>query len=445
MFRMKKGVWALVGAAALSASIVTLPSAFAATPDFPEDQAMYAVAYTAGDPAAVEGVEGVNFDAYNPATHPARLNPNNVLGPFDALQTDGATANQKFFGLAARTWTNYTFEQAFRNVGGTPDLEFAEVTWSSWHTEAALVYLTGAKVLENNIAVPYPGDDGYGYLAGIVWNKIGIQGLSAAARDSIAQSYLPAGVTRTFAANTFSQVGNFGLSNFYLPEEVYSAVGVTLVDITADVHGLYEPTLSYHNSGALNNGCRVTLNPGWDGTSVITSADVTAVCGLGIDGNTDGYDLDAIRVYKAAPEEASDSATGAQDSQTGFGERIKPKGTWFMYQTYTDPDPTTMQPDVCYPVQAGNPADGVRIIGEYCITDLGGGQYVVNYDLDATIHLGAWTYDILVPVEHLGIDNQAPMSFTANPGTDDNADFGVPFSDSDGMFYVFAHFEVVYQ
>ena len=34
------------------------------------------------------------------------------------------------------------------------------------------------------------------------------------------------------------------------------------------------------------------------------------------------------------------------------------------------------------------------------------------------------------------------MNFTAVPGQDDNQDFGVPFSDADGNFYVFAHFSI---
>jgi hypothetical protein len=45
--------------------------------------------------------------------------------------------------------------------------------------------------------------------------------------------------------------------------------------------------------------------------------------------------------------------------------------------------------------------------------------------------------------EHLAISNSA--NFKAKPGRDDNADFGVPFFDADGEFYIFAHFEVEYR
>jgi len=383
---------------------------------------MYATGWTAG------AIQPVNFDPYAAATHPARLNPGNVLGMFDATQDppvpgEPYNPNEKFFGLAARTWTNYTFDEPFCNVDYAPDIEFAEVTWGSWHPEAALVYLTDAYVRDagGNLIAYGASDDGIGYLAGIVWNKVGINGVTAARRLEITQSYF-AGV-RDFAENTYRQEGNFGLSEFRLPGEVVNATGITLVDITNVVYSEYNPA-TYLNIGGLNNGYLVILL-GLDPLSV------SAV--YGTDGNTDGYDLDAIRVYKCAPCIEDDSATG-------MGTRIKLKGTWFMYNYYRDSGTE------CYPIQAGNPKNGINTIGQYCIVDNGNGTYTAEYTINPTITINGWIYDIVVVEEHLAIS--PAMSFTAVPGQDDNADFFVPFDEFISLsrgFYVFAHFEVEYR
>jgi hypothetical protein len=134
---------------------------------------------------------------------------------------------------------------------------------------------------------------------------------------------------------------------------------------------------------------------------------------------------------------ATDSATGCNNAQDGTGDRIKSKGTWFMYNKYPE-----LGGDNCYPIQAGNPLDGVRIIGEYCIADNGDDTYTATYAINPTIEIGGVTYDIVVTGEHLGISDAA--NFKAKPGQDDNADFGVDFGDGDGVFYIFAHFEVEY-
>ena len=53
-------------------------------------------------------------------------------------------------------------------------------------------------------------------------------------------------------------------------------------------------------------------------------------------------------------------------------------------------------------------------------------------------------YDIVVLNSHLSINTNNTNNFTGSPGTDDNADFGVPFPDADGQFKVFAHFTIDY-
>ena len=130
------------------------------------------------------------------------------------------------------------------------------------------------------------------------------------------------------------------------------------------------------------------------------------------------------------------------DSATGLGTRIKPKGTWFMYNEYPgecdwtshsewDSNDTPF-PDRCYfEIQAGNPKKGFNIIGLYWIKDNGDGTFTAEYWINPAFE---------VVDEHLAISDT--MNFTAAPGKDDNADFYVPFSDADGEFLVFAHFAV---
>jgi hypothetical protein len=361
-------------------SLFTIP-AFAAVP-VDDSNLMYAKNAEPGDEVTVliSSIE--------------RLDPDNALGEFDAVQSDGTAANSKFFAVASRGSTNYTFEDDFWNVDGAPDIEFCEVTWgNTWHPEAVKVYLTDAYVLDaNGEAVPYgTADDGIGYYAGLAWNKVGINELSSTIRNEIASTYF--GGTRTFVNNKFLQEGNFAITKFYLPEDVVYATGITLIDITEDV---------YEEAGIARAKTYI--------------------------GATDGYDLDAIRVYKYTP--------GGNDSATGCGLPILTKGTWFMYNTFACPCRT-------YSIQAGNPKDGVNIIGSYTVKKVTDGKFIVTYDIDDTITMNGYEYDIVVTEEHLAISNDAFTS--ANPGKLDNQDFGVPFEDADGKFYIFAHFTVEYK
>jgi len=129
------------------------------------------------------------------------------------------------------------------------------------------------------------------------------------------------------------------------------------------------------------------------------------------------------------------------ETATGLGGKIKPKGTWFMYNEYPGECDWTSHsewdsnntpfPDRCYfDIQAGNPKNGLNIIGLYWIKDNEDGTFIAEYWFDPAF---------VVVDEHLAISDT--MNFTAAPGRDDNADFYVPF-EADGEFLVFAHFAV---
>lgn len=210
---------------------------------------------------------------------PSRTNPANAFGPFDAIQNAGENL---FYSLASHEYSKFTFGKDFYNIVDTDmltDMQFSEVTWGdTWHPEAALVFLTGAKIGDINTNVPYvPLDGGFGYFAGIIWNKVGIQDVTALARTNVVNSYaLNYGVeTRAFIDNTYGLDGNFGITRFRMPEEVVSADGVVLVDITHLVYTMAGSSrASTYSSGK------------------------------------DGYDLDAIRVYGYNPPVISGTIDG---------------------------------------------------------------------------------------------------------------------------------------
>lgn len=273
------------------AHIVTLPEA---------DTEMHATDWAAGEPLWVE------MHPYYGEDHGRRLWPGNALGEFNAEQ-GVVDLNDKFFAVAAREWVNYTFDDVFCNVVGEPDIEFVEVTWGSWHNEAVLVYLTDAFVWDEGKIVPYEGDDdGYGYYAGIAWNKIGILGLTDVEMNDRAQHYADAmDIIRSFEANEFEQVGDFGITKFHLPDEVVFASGITLVDITHDIYDTVDDYIGpyAYPSGNLY-GYPKTYEEnfmGWsgDGYDVFMDKSGQITANRNDDaGNTDGYDLDGIRVYR---------------------------------------------------------------------------------------------------------------------------------------------------
>jgi len=102
------------------------------------------------------------------------------------------------------------------------------------------------------------------------------------------------------------------------------------------------------------------------------------------------------------------------DSATGLGEKIKSKGTWFMYNIYGEDGA------FWWYIQAGKPKNGLNIIGDYWIEINPDGSYTAKYWFEE----GFGVVD-----EHLAISDN--MDFTAAPGRDDNADFYVPFVDPD--------------
>ncbi|MGB8706698.1 MAG: hypothetical protein WCD72_01950 [Dehalococcoidia bacterium] len=134
----------------------------------------------------------------------------------------------------------------------------------------------------------------------------------------------------------------------------------------------------------------------------------------------------AVPIFTGNPSVVGAYSSGGEDSATGLGTSILPKGTWFMYNVYDGSTST-------YDIEAGNPKNGENIIGSYTVANNGDSTYTVTYDINE---------GITVVDEHLGISNSA--NFTASPGTDDNQNFGEAFSDGDGSFFIFAHFGVEY-
>ena len=361
--------------------LIATPKTYAVTP-INSTNKMYANSYTAGSTVPVS----------LPSENLARLNPANALGAFDAVQGISG-ANEKFYAVASREYTKYWFDHDFYNVDNAPDITFSEVTWgTTWHAEAVLVYLTDAYVRNNQgqIVKYVPTiEEEYGYYAGIAWNKIGINGLSNMEREIIAESYLNL-VPRTYLNNQYQVDGNFGLTYFHLPEEVVYAKGIVLVDITKDI---------YNKAGSAS-----TYN-----------------------GNTDGYDLDGISVYRYIPLK--------NESATGLGERITPKGTWFMYNEFTFGQNNVFQ------IQAGNPKDSSNIIGSYEVIKEGD-MYKVVYTMNKIVRNG-YEYEVHVNDSHLAVSNFLFKS-TA-PGKLENQEFGVPFNGYGNHFYVFAHFDVEFR
>jgi hypothetical protein len=135
----------------------------------------------------------------------------------------------------------------------------------------------------------------------------------------------------------------------------------------------------------------------------------------------------ALPISTLNPSMVGAYSTGGEDSATGLGTPIQSDGSpWFMYNEYSGGSST-------YDIQAGNPKNGENIIGSYQVTHNADGTYTVTYNFDG---------GVAVVDQQLAISDS--MNFTAKPGKDDNQDFGVPFVDADGQFYIFAHFSVAY-
>ncbi|MBD3108540.1 hypothetical protein IEO70_09180 [Bacillus sp. AGMB 02131] len=343
---------------------------------------MYAKDFTAGNPVNVL------------TTNEVRLNPANALGEFDTTQIGNENA---FYAVASHDYTTYTFAQDFYNVDGHYDIQLAEVTWGTWHPEAVKVYLTGAVIKDaNGNKVQYDGD----YYVGIAWNKVGSDLIKNLPPDSIADQLNTKLGSDYFTAEDFANKintsvdSNITTADINLPDEIVYAKGVKLIDITTETYRL--------------------------GTERQAAT---------YDQSTDGFDLDAIKVYAPnAPELSGDSATG-------LGTNIMKKGTWFMYNPYNGTENT-------FKIVAGNPKNGETVIGTYTVTDNGNGTYTVHYDMYDTVTIDGYEYEIEVTNEHLAISDGLFKS--ASPGKEANQQFDKAFEDADGQFNIFAHFEVEY-
>lgn len=360
----------------ISMALALFGTMFAAEPVEPE--AMYAAAHTEG------AVQEVIVDPYsgietgNTTGHEERLDPTNVYGPFDATSTSGI--NEYFFGLASREWSEFTFADDFANVDGNPDIAFREVTWGaigSWHAEAALVFLTDAYVwdADGNI-VPYvpTAGEGVGYFAGIVGNKECYHQFDDAEDAALLAEYAATfGVgSRGFHLNGIetdpepNEVRTTTL--FYLPDEVVSAAGVRLVDITDVVYNRYGSNpATYLGSSGLGRGLTFVERllgagfPNGDRISVEYAIDEYTGAVLNLSGNTDGFDLDAIRVYKYVPDLHricgykldADTGEGLEGWEIELYRYIRE--TWvYITSAWTGPD------------------------GKYCFEDLPPGEYEVR-------------------------------------------------------------------
>lgn len=390
-------------------SLLISLSATTAFADVPAEDGnlMYATSVTPGN--SIENVK---------TSSKWRLNPENALMTFDATQVGN---DAHFYSLASHESTTYTFTNArdistkkFFNVRDKADIRFKEITWGKWHVEAAKVYLTNAYIrTESGDIVKYEGnDDGHGYYAGVVWNKVGLSDVPKNTRDNIQKSYAPQGSNRQFVDDNLSQNNNFAEIGFNLPEEVVYAEGVTLVDITKDVHDKATTNTWYSNYGykALKDG--------------------------EVD---DGFDLDAISVYTSdiSVKFDGDSATGYYDA-SGENAGDLPGGNWFMYNKFSGDSHT-------YNIVAGNPKKKANIVGTYTVTKNSNGTYTATYNINETTTRDGKEYRIVVTEEHLGLSD---TDFTTSaPGQLDNANFGDEFTvdgDTDGVFNVFAHFTLKY-
>ena len=181
-----------------------------------------------------------------------------------------------------------------------------------------------------------------------------------------------------------------------------------------------------HVDGPVNNGSY----PATDGSATFKLPDVywDEIRFIGNDaGVADATDF--LVEYISGLPDRPEFVPGA--TATGAGTQIQAKN-WFMYNQYTGGHQ-------CFDLQAGNPKNGDNIVGQYCIDPAGVGQYVATYHFDP-VTIGGFQYEVVVLKEHLAIRD----TFTGSPGTDDNQDFGVPFT-ATAPFNVFAHFSIGFQ
>jgi|GEM_PF-6004134 len=143
------------------------------------------------------------------------------------------------------------------------------------------------------------------------------------------------------------------------------------------------------------------------------------------------------------------------DSATGVGVRIttrkKPtSNTWFMYNCINDSSYAVhpgSEPALVgqFPIQAGNPADGENVIGRILVYRTAAQTYTIHYELVGTPIERNGSLWAVIDADDNHLSAKDLPNFLGVPGKDDNADFGVPFIDADGVFYFFAHIVVNYK
>jgi len=175
----------------------------------------------------------------------------------------------------------------------------------SCHAEGVLVFLTDAVVDLGAGPVAYTGNDGgFGYFVGIAGNNEAIDGFSEAQKEAIRDGF----------ASDFGVVGRVFYNNeteldpspnstrattlFYLPDEVVYAAGVLLVDITGYLAN-YDPEAGNSGTYFTPGGSLFTYTGKTTDISDLLMGDkVLYTSSPSIGRNTDGFDLDAIEVYK---------------------------------------------------------------------------------------------------------------------------------------------------
>ena len=387
---MKKGI-SILSSLAIALSFGNCVANAEVSSDIANEE-MYATGFSVGNPLEVN------------TSNKVRLNPKNALGKPDAVQIGG---DDKFYGVASHNYTTYTFDKEFFNTDNKDgDILMSEVTWGTYYVEAVKVYLKDAYVKDDsgNI-VPYKNnDDGHGYYVGIAWNKIGQAVDDKTKSDIESKGY----ENRKFIKNSYTKDGNIQWTGINIPEEVVYASGVTVVDITQSVRDIAKGLSCYRDSRS----------------------------------SFDGYDLDAIRVYTADPMISFEDS--GRDSATGLGDELPNGKNWFMYNAYdsTKGDVQTFE------IQAGNPKNKEKIIGYYTVTNNGDGSYTAKYNINDTIEINGKIYKIKVENPRLGISDDA-SAFKGAPGQDCKLKFDnngkVTFKDKDGVFNIFAHFDVQYK
>lgn len=179
----------------------------------------------------------------------------------------------RFYSIGNHNFSKFAFDSAFYNVDGGADIEFSEITWgNSWHEEAVEVYLvnprvktcTGAeKAYGKNDIISAVDRGGINlsetdieelrkdklYFAGVAFNKRVIQnGNVANYTDYETRRFKEISgdwtnsdedTKRKFVTSNITTEGDVAITGFNLPENIVSAEGIVLVDVTGKINKMY--------------------------------------------------------------------------------------------------------------------------------------------------------------------------------------------------------------